>query len=63
VVEARVHEDGRGLLVRTKDADNFHLLLNKIVLDDGLTVDSVAPADADVQAVYQYLIGSNGEKS
>jgi ABC-2 type transport system ATP-binding protein len=63
VVEARVHEDGRGLLVRTKDADRFHLLLNQIVLDDGLTVDSVAPADADVQAVYQYLIGSNGEKS
>ena len=29
----------------------------------GLDLEAVAPADADVNAVYQYLIGSNGEKS
>jgi ABC-2 type transport system ATP-binding protein len=63
VVEARILEDGRGLLVRTRDADRFHLVLNEIVLDSGLAVEAVAPADADVHAVYQYLIGANGEKS
>jgi ABC-2 type transport system ATP-binding protein len=63
VVEARLLEDGKGLLVRTRDADKFHLVLNEIVLANGLAVESVAPADSDVNAVYQYLIGSNGEKS
>ncbi len=63
VVEARILEDGHGLLVRTRDADRFHLVLNEIVLSSGLAVEAVAPADADVHAVYQYLIGSNGEKS
>jgi len=63
VVEARILEDGHGLLVRTRDADRFHLVLNEIVLGSGLAVEAVAPADADVHAVYQYLIGSNGEKS
>jgi len=62
VVEARILEDGQGLLVRTRDADSFHLALNRIVLENGLAVDGVAPADSDVNAVYQYLIGSNGEK-
>jgi ABC-2 type transport system ATP-binding protein len=62
VVEARILEDGQGLLVRTRDADSFHLALNRIVLENGLAVEAVAPADADVNAVYQYLIGSNGEK-
>jgi ABC-2 type transport system ATP-binding protein len=63
VVEASIHDDGKGVLVRTRDADRFHLLLNEVVLENGLTIEAVAPADADVNAVYQYLIGSNGEKS
>ncbi len=61
VVEARLLEDG-GLLVRTRDADRFHLLLNEVVLDTGLAVETVLPTDADVNAVYEYLI-SNGGKS
>jgi hypothetical protein len=44
-------------LVRTRDADRLYLLLNRLVVDDGLEVEAVAPADADVQAVYEYLIG------
>jgi ABC-2 type transport system ATP-binding protein len=63
VMEARIDDDGKGLLVRTRDADRFHLLLNQVVLENGLAIEAVAPADADVNAVYQYLIGSNGEKS
>jgi ABC-2 type transport system ATP-binding protein len=62
VVEAKIMDDKQGLLVRTRDADGFHLVLNQIVLDTGLSVEAVAPADSDVNAVYQYLIGSNGEK-
>jgi ABC-2 type transport system ATP-binding protein len=62
VVEARIHEDGDGLLVSTKDASRFFLLLNKIVLDCGLKIEAVSPADDDVHAVYQYLIGEEGER-
>ena len=60
VVEAKVNDDGKGLLVRTRDADNLYLLLNRIVLDNGLEVEAVAPADDDVNSVYQYLIGAEG---
>ena len=48
------------LLLRTRDADSFYLLLNRVILDSGLIVESVAPADDDVNAVYQYLIGAEG---
>jgi ABC-2 type transport system ATP-binding protein len=60
VVEAKLHTDGHGLLLRTTDADGFYLLLNRIVIDSGLVVESVAPADDDVNSVYQYLIGGDG---
>jgi ABC-2 type transport system ATP-binding protein len=61
VVEARLDEDSRGLLVRTRDADRFYSLLNRIAVEDDLRIERVTPADADVQAVYQYLI--SGGKS
>jgi ABC-2 type transport system ATP-binding protein len=61
VVEAKVANDGKGLLLRTRDADSFYLLLNRVVVESGLEVESVAPADDDVNSVYQYLIGSGGE--
>jgi ABC-2 type transport system ATP-binding protein len=60
VVEAKVSNDGKGLLLRTKDADSFYLLLNRVILESGLEVESVAPADDDVNSVYQYLIGAEG---
>jgi len=60
VVEAKLAPDGKGLLLRTKDADAFYLLLNNVVLQSGLLVESVAPADDDVNSVYQYLIGGEG---
>jgi ABC-2 type transport system ATP-binding protein len=59
-VEAKISADGRGLLLRTKDADSFYLLLNRVVMEQGLDVESVAPADDDVNSVYQYLIGAEG---
>ena len=59
VVEARVHNDGKGLLVRTRDPERFYLLLNRLVVD-GADLESVAPADDDVHSVYEYLIGPDG---
>jgi ABC-2 type transport system ATP-binding protein len=56
VVEARILEDN-GLLVRTRNADDFFTQLNRIVLDTGVVVETVAPADESVHAVYDYLIG------
>src|SRR6185295_728298 len=57
VVEAKLHKDRHGLFVKTRDADAFYLLLNKIVVDGGVSVESIAPVDDDLSAVYQYLIG------
>jgi len=60
VVEARVHDDRRGLFVKTRDADRFYLLLNRAVAEGEVNVESVAPVDDDLSAVYQYLIGTTG---
>jgi len=62
VVEARIHKDGSGLVVSTKDASRFFLLLNQVVLDCNLKVEAVAPADDDVNAVYEYLIGGEDDR-
>jgi len=60
VVEAKILNDGCGVLIRTRDAEQFYLLLNKIVSSGLIEVDAVAPADDDVNSIYQYLIGSSG---
>jgi ABC-2 type transport system ATP-binding protein len=54
----RIHSDERGLLIKTKDADRFYLMLNHIALN-GIEIESVAPADDDVNSVYEYLIGND----
>ncbi len=58
VVEARIDPDGRGLLVRTKSSEQFYLLLNRLAGEGLVDIEAVVPADEDVQAVYQYLIGA-----
>lgn len=63
VVEARLHDDKHGLFVRTRDADNFYLLLNRIVSEGEVMIESIAPVDDDLNAVYQYLFGSEGGSS
>ena len=60
VVEARLHDDKRGLFVKTKDADGFYLMLNRAVADGEVNVESISPVDDDLSAVYQYLIGTTG---
>jgi ABC-2 type transport system ATP-binding protein len=57
-IEVRIHNDERGLLIKTKDADGFYLALNQIA-QNGIQIESVAPADDDVNSVYEYLIGSD----
>ena len=63
VVEARLHDDRLGLFVKTKDPDRFYLLLNRVVAEGEINIESVVPIDDDLSAVYQYLIGSGGGPS
>jgi ABC-2 type transport system ATP-binding protein len=58
VIEVKIHNDEHGLLIKTKDADRFYLGLNHIALN-GVRIESVAPADDDVNSVYEYLIGND----
>ncbi len=60
VVEAKLNNDGKGVLVRTKDAEQFYQLLNRIVVEENFPLEAVSPNDDDVNSVYQYLIGSGG---
>ena len=57
-IEVKIHNDEHGLLIKTKDADRFYLALNHIALN-GIQIESVAPADDDVNSVYEYLIGND----
>jgi ABC-2 type transport system ATP-binding protein len=57
-LEVRIHNDERGLLIKTRDPDRFYLMLNHIALN-GVEIESVAPADDDVNSVYEYLIGND----
>jgi ABC-2 type transport system ATP-binding protein len=56
-IEIAIHKDERGLLLKTRDADQLYLALNEIALN-GIEIESVAPADDDVLSVYEYLIGN-----
>lgn len=56
-IEVAIHNDSRGLLVKTRDSDHFYLALNQLALN-GIEIESVTPADDDVLSVYEYLIGN-----
>ncbi len=60
VVEAQLHDDKQGLFVKTRNAEAFYLLLNRIVIESGMNIEAVTPVDDDLSAVYHYLIGSSG---
>lgn len=59
-VEAKMHADGKGIFLRTGDVDQFYRLLNDIAAEGEIRIEAVAPADDDTNAIYQYLIGSDG---
>ncbi|MDQ4121288.1 MAG: hypothetical protein M3209_07570 [Acidobacteriota bacterium] len=48
------------MFVKTRRPDDFYLLLNKVITEQNLQIESVAPVDGDLNAVYQYLITSDG---
>ena len=56
IVEARLTDES-AVVVATREADKFHLLLNSLVVEHGMNVEEVTPADEDVESVYTYLIG------
>jgi ABC-2 type transport system ATP-binding protein len=62
-VEARLHDDGGGVFLRTGDIDEFYRILNEIAVEGLVKIEAVAPADDDTRAIYQYLIGSEGGQS
>ena len=57
-IEASIHKDEHGVLLKTKDTDKFYLALNQLALN-GVGIESISPADDDVLSVYEYLIGSD----
>ncbi len=61
VVEIKMHEDRQGVLISTQDAEAFYQVLNRIVLEHDINVESVTAADDDVFAVYRYLVSEEGE--
>ncbi len=61
IVGASLHDDLQGLEVQTRDANRFYSQLNEIVINEEVDIETVTVADADVRAVYQYLIGNEGE--
>jgi ABC-2 type transport system ATP-binding protein len=62
-VEARLHDDGGGVFLRTRDLDEFYRILNEIAVEGLVKIEAVTPADDDTRAIYQYLIGSEGGPS
>jgi len=56
VTEIKLNADRMGLLVMTKDREQFARALGQIALD-GHRIESVVPADENVDALYEYLIG------
>jgi ABC-2 type transport system ATP-binding protein len=62
-VEARLHADGGGVFLRTGDIDQFYTMLNDVAAEGLIKISAVAPADDDANAIYQYLIGSDGVAS
>jgi ABC-2 type transport system ATP-binding protein len=56
ITEITVHDDRMGLLVMTRDREALARALGRIATD-GHRIDGVVPADENVDALYEYLIG------
>jgi ABC-2 type transport system ATP-binding protein len=56
VNEVKVLDDEAGLLVMTRNRDGFSAALERIATS-GIEIDGVIPADENVDALYEYLIG------
>ncbi len=58
VAEARVLEEDGALLVLTRDRNAFTHALTRLA-SSGLGIESIVPADEDVHALYEYLVGGS----
>ena len=56
VTEVKLLDDRMGLLVMTRDREQFARALGRIAAG-GHTIEAVMPADENVDALYEYLIG------
>src|SRR5262245_1045720 len=56
ITEIKLHDDRLGMLVMTRDREQFARTLGRIALN-GHKIDGVVPADENVDALYEYLIG------
>ena len=56
IMEIRLNEDRQGLLALTKDRDRFSQAIGTLAAS-GHKIDSIIPADENVDALYEYLIG------
>mgnify|MGYP001244559756 CR=1 FL=1 len=56
VTEIKLNDDRMGMLVMTRDRQQFARALGRMALD-GHPIDGVVPADENVDALYEYLIG------
>jgi len=59
VTQVRLNDDRGGLLAMTTDRERFSRALGCIAVS-GYKIDSVIPADENVDALYEYLIGEHG---
>jgi ABC-2 type transport system ATP-binding protein len=57
ITEIKVNDDHLGLLVMTRNREQFSRTLGRIALN-GHKIDGVIPADENVDALYEYLIGN-----
>jgi ABC-2 type transport system ATP-binding protein len=56
ITEIRLNEDRLGMLVMTRNREQFSRAIGHIALN-GYKIDSIIPADENVDALYEYLIG------
>lgn len=56
ITEIKLNEDRLGLLAMTRDREQFSQSIGRIALD-GHRIDGIIPADENVDALYEYLIG------
>jgi ABC-2 type transport system ATP-binding protein len=58
ITEVKLNDDGSGLLVMTRNREQFSRTLGRIALN-GHRIEGVIPADENVDALYEYLIGGD----
>jgi ABC-2 type transport system ATP-binding protein len=58
ITEIKLNDDRQGLLVMTRDRERFSRTLGRIATN-GHTIETVIPADENVDALYEYLIGGH----